>query len=1005
MITYPTLDISSMHGLIDDDKPADNALKICSNYSNKYICESDLHEFFQTDNTEAIKLLHINCRSINKNFTQIKNLLSSCHPITALAVSETWLSTATQDIHQIPGYTFISSPRVIKTHGGVGIYVNELLHCFKRTDISIMTSYLECLFIEIPQSNRRSLLIGCIYKAPNADNALFNMHMLEIIIVIQSGSAKLTFLLGDYNLDLLKYQSNGAIADFLNNMISHSFFPTIRNPTRITDTSASLLDNIFTNCIRNSFSAAIICSDISDHFPVAVRINLSIVKNKLLNISASRSFNSAAVFNFNQGLMSYTWADISQYITNCSDPSEAFLSFFNVYKHLFDKCFPLVTRHHSYRMTPRNEWMTKSLIKSCNKKSRLYKKYRLHPTVANKDRYVAYRNKLKTVLKKAERSFFAEKFNSYTGDMRRTWNLIGLSLNRTKFKAINSSFIVDGIVIDDGKTVADKFNEFFVNIGISLSKSISESPNHFSAYLKSPISDSMSLFMTDASEIIDIVMKLPNKNGVGTDDIPIHILKSSIAHVAEILSTIINCSFQSGIFPDGLKIAKVIPVFKDGENNLLTNYRPISVLSCFSKIFEKALYNRLLSFLERKNVIVNEQYGFRENHSTYMAVMKMYEGISSAVDNKDFAVGIFVDLAKAFDSLNHEILLGKLAHYGIRGIVLDLFRSYLQNRYQYVSYNGSTSTQKKIVCGVPQGSILGPILFLIYINDIVNCSDILKFILFADDTNLYHSDSNFSRLISTLNFELHKLSDWLQCNKLSLNVKKCHYILFGHKKIPLRDCRLLVVIDGHVLEKVERTKFLGIIIDAKLTWSDHVNYISLKILKGIGIMCKLRSILPSSVLLTLYYTLIYPYLTYCIVIWGCANMSTLHKLVILQKRAIRIVTCSSYLAASNPLFVRLRLLKLSDIYRLQLAVFMFKYLNFLVPLSCRVYFKLNNAPVHHTRVSHCFFVPSFRTIIREHCITVSGPRLWNGLPLSIRSCNSFTKLKQQITNHFMSMYI
>ena len=1002
---YPTLDIGSISGITDNnDDCADKVFNICSNYSNSYICDDEIHSFFQSDSGDAIKLLHINCRSIDKNFTAVESLLFASHPITILAVSEIWLTTATQDIHQIPGYVFISSPRVTKSCGGVGIYLSELFDYVKRTDISDMSPFLECLFIEVKQSNKHSILIGCVYRPPNSDVVLFNKRMLEIINIINAGSVKVTFMLGDFNLDLLKYQDHPHIGEFLGNMLSHSFFPTIRNPTRITETSATLLDNIFTNCIRNNFSAAVIYSDISDHLPVAVRIETGVPKNKLHNFYTSRSFDSVSLCNFKVQLLNYPWNDVDYSFSACTDPSEAFNLFYNVYKDIFNKCFPKITTRRSYRMTPRHEWMTKGLIVSCNKKSKMYKKYRQHPTQANKDKYIVYRNKLKSLLKKAERTFFAEKFKSYTGDMRKTWNLIGLTLNKTKLKLLTSTFLIDGVETNNKSVVADRFNKFFVGVGKNLASSIPESSAHFSTYLKSPILESMTLFLTDADEVIDIVSKFTNKKGVGYDDIPIFILKSTIVYVAETISKIINYSFQAGIFPSSLKIAKVCPIFKDGEKNLFTNYRPISVLSCFSKIFEKALYNRLLSFLEKKNILIDQQFGFREHYSTYMAVMNMYDGLSTAIDNKEFAVGVFIDLSKAFDSLDHDILLQKLSHYGIRGVVLNLFRSYLQNRYQYVAYNDSNSPLERIVCGVPQGSVLGPVLFLIYINDIVNSSHIMKFILFADDTNAYHSDSDWSRLVLTLNSELDKLSVWLRSNKLSLNIKKCNYILFGHKKVPLCDSELHILINGQKLERVEHTKFLGVIVDSKLTFSNHIQYISLKILKGLGIMCKLRNILPSSVLLTLYYTLIYPYLTYCTIIWGCANMTALHKLVILQKRAIRIITRSPYRTASNPLFLRLRLLKVYDIYNLQLAIFMYKYLCFLLPKSCGMYFTLNSAPSYITRSNNDFVVPTFRTTIRERSISVAGPRFWDALPRSARNCTCFNTLKREIRSFLFLSY-
>ena len=220
------------------------------------------------------------------------------------------------------------------------------------------------------------------------------------------------------------------------------------------------------------------------------------------------------------------------------------------------------------------------------------------------------------------------------------------------------------------------------------------------------------------------------------------------------------------------KVAKVCPVFKNGDKNQFCNYRPISILPSFSKIFEKAVFNRLTSFIENKKMLTSQQYGFRKQYSTYMALLDMYDNVSTAVDRNEFSLGIFIDLSKAFDTLNHEILLNKLQFYGVRGLTFKWFESYVNNRQQCVVYNNVYSNYKIIDCGVPQGSILGPLLFILYINDIVTCSDILNFILFADDINIFYSHKDALTLITTVNTELIKLSDWLRGNKLLLNVLK-----------------------------------------------------------------------------------------------------------------------------------------------------------------------------------------------------------------------------------------
>ena len=266
------------------------------------------------------------------------------------------------------------------------------------------------------------------------------------------------------------------------------------------------------------------------------------------------------------------------------------------------------------------------------------------------------------------------------------------------------------------------------------------------------------------------------------------------------------------------------PIFKAGEKITFSNYRPISILPSFSKVYEKAISNRLLSFFESKNILKDNQYGFRSKRSTYMAILDMYNKISLAIDSGKFSVGIFLDLSKAFDTLNHNILLKKLEHYGIRGTLLNWFKSYLQDRQQFVYLNGACSSSKPIYFGVPQGSILGPLLFIIYINDVTHSSKILNFILFADDTNLFHCDDSITNLILVLNRELQHISDWFKANKLSLNASKSNFIVFGNKRVP-NNIALDINIDGFALERSTHIKFLGVFFLTKNMESTYKSYI------------------------------------------------------------------------------------------------------------------------------------------------------------------------------------
>ena len=287
----------------------------------------------------------------------------------------------------------------------------------------------------------------------------------------------------------------------------------------------------------------------------------------------------------------------------------------------------------------------------------------------------------------------------------------------------------------------------------------------------------------------------------------------------------------------------------------LTNYRPVSVLPAFSKILEKLVYNRLVKYLEKYDILSSNQYGFRKNYSTFHALVHLYDKISAAIDSKQIALGLFIDLSKAFDTVNHEILLKKLEFFGIRGLALEWFRSYLSRRLQQVQYNGQTSMPKGIRCGVPQGSILGPLLFLIYINDLCQVTNILDVILFADDTNIFYSHKDPNFLNTIVNTELHKLSSWFQGNRLSINVKKSNFVIFKSAQ-NRQNLDFSFFIDNNQIDRVEEVVFLRVILDQNLNWKSHIHNVARKISKSLGSIYKASFCLNEASLCTLYFSLV-----------------------------------------------------------------------------------------------------------------------------------------------------
>ena len=316
------------------------------------------------------------------------------------------------------------------------------------------------------------------------------------------------------------------------------------------------------------------------------------------------------------------------------------------------------------------------------------------------------------------------------------------------------------------------------------------------------------------------------------------------------------------------------------------------------------MYERVYSFVNQNQLLYKFQFGFRKKNRTNTALIMVIDKIMNSLNNGDIVLGLFLDFSKAFDCVNHDILIKKLFHYGIRGNCLDWFRNYLLSRKQYVIYKQSIS------CGVPQGSILGPLLFLLYIIDLANFT-----ILYADDTNIFITGTNINELIFTLNQELKHLVKWLEANKLFFNTDETHFMIFSLKKSVTVESEILL--NNTAIKQVPCTKFLGVYINSKLSWKDHIVYVKNKISKGIGIINKARKYFDQNTLRTLYYSFVYPYVTYCLEVWGKANDCHLSLLFKLQKRAVR------NRAHSEPIFSQLQILPIYKLYQFTILLFMY----------------------------------------------------------------------------------
>ena len=715
----------------------------------------------------------------------------------------------------------------------------------------------------------------------------------------------------------------------------------------------------------------------------------------------ARTISTRSYVNFDDAaygddISSVPWSSVEAF----DSADDAWAHFKQLFLELEDRHAPYKTKTVRGRPSP---WVSPDLIAMTWERDHLKRVAEKHGDPLTWARYRKLRNQTSHCNEKLKEEYFQSQINEYKSNSSKLWsvlkNLLGTSSKSSEIKSV----MVDGVEVTDKNSIADSFNDFFSTIGAKLAR-------HFTPRNFTILSNRIELnFRFKLVNPVDIEKKLKAssiKKTTGIDKISARMLKRACEFIHVPLAYIINLSLSTGDFPADWKRARVVPLFKSGARGDLNNYRPISILPVVSKLLEGIVHDQLYQSLAANNVLSGSQSGFRPGFSTATAAQCFVDEVLSGMDNKngpqEMTGAIFLDLKKAFDTVDHAVLLAKLEHVGVRGVELEWFRSYLTDRKQFVCVGDVESEERTIECGVPQGSVLGPLLFCLYrlyINDITHSVVNSSIGLYADDTAIYYRHVDACEINRILQEDFSRVSVWLYNNKLTLNAKKTKAVLFGTPTMLSRAANLSLFHGGEGIEQVSAFKYLGITLDENLSFNEHLSETAKKISSRIGVLGRVRKFLTIKYRVMLYNTLILPFFDYASTTWSNTHARYTDPLVSLQGRAARMIV------GANRTEEALGVLKWTSVterWNSQRAVMMFKVAYGLVPeyLSCG-FTKLDECYSEGDRVTRGRAHGNFRPCPSgnewgRRRLAHHGVHLWNSLPTVIKVCDTIDQFKSAI---------